>query len=123
MHEKWQMATDFDEHFFGKWAQFRLTVVGGWYTIALSKTYLHYDPYTIKQLSNGKRLVRQRMDFLLLFSNHTRVVLEVDGKQHYSDNGMAKPSLYAEMAAEDRRLRLAGYEIYRFGGFELQGKT
>src|SRR6266699_787006 len=42
------MATDFDEHFFGKWAQFRLTVVGGWYTIALSKTKL---PILQKQLS------------------------------------------------------------------------
>ncbi|GDY69845.1 MULTISPECIES: hypothetical protein [Streptomyces] len=29
------------------------------------------------------------------------------------------PRLYAEMVAKDRRLRLAGYEIYRFGGFEL----
>jgi hypothetical protein len=27
--------------------------------------------------------------------------------------------LYAEMVAEDRRLGLAGYEIYRFGGWEL----
>lgn len=24
------------------------------------------------------------------------------------------------MVAEDRRLRLAGYEVYRFGGHELQ---
>ncbi|GAA5707331.1 hypothetical protein Save01_08194 [Streptomyces avermitilis] len=31
----------------------------------------------------------------------------------------AVPRLYAEMVAKDRRLRLAGYEIYRFGGFEL----
>jgi hypothetical protein len=27
--------------------------------------------------------------------------------------------LYAEMVAEDPLLRLAGYEIYRFGGWEL----
>jgi hypothetical protein len=25
------------------------------------------------------------------------------------------------MAAEDRNLRLQGYEVYRFGGFELTG--
>lgn len=62
------------------------------------------------------------MDFLLLFSNHTRIVLEVDGKQHYSANGIAKPELYAQMVAEDRRIRLQGYEIYRFGGAELQDK-
>jgi len=50
------------------------------------------------------------MDFLLLFSAHERIVLEVDGQQHYSENNMVKPSLYAEMVAEDRRLRLLGYE-------------
>jgi very-short-patch-repair endonuclease len=86
------------------------------------QVYLHYDPKTISQLSGGQRLVRQRMDFLLLFSNHDRVVLEVDGQQHYSVNNIAKPDLYAKMVAEDRRLRLSGYEIYRFGGYELQGE-
>ena len=88
----------------------------------IPQVYLHYDPYTIKQLAEGKpRLPRQRMDFLLLFSNQVRVVIEVDGQQHYAEkNGDASPRLYAEMVAEDRRLRLAGYEIYRFGGYELQ---
>jgi very-short-patch-repair endonuclease len=63
------------------------------------------------------------MDFLMLLSNHIRVILEVDGQQHYSVDGKASPHLYAEMVAEDRRLKLAGYEIYRFGGHELQGET
>ena len=31
----------------------------------------------------------------------------------------ANPRRYAEMVAEDRELRLAGYEVYRFGGVEL----
>ena len=89
----------------------------------IPQVYLHYDPYTISQLSNGKRLARQRMDFLLLFSNHIRVVLEVDGKQHYAEQEQASPQKYAAMVSEDRRLRLAGYEIYRFGGYELQGEA
>lgn len=55
------------------------------------------------------------------FSNRERVVLEVDGQQHYSEDNIPRPDLYAEMVAEDRRLRLAGYEIYRFGGHELFG--
>lgn len=66
------------------------------------------------------------MDFLMLLPNNVRIVLEVDGKQHYSEENeegqyIASPKLYAEMIAEDRRLKLAGYEIYRFGGYELRG--
>jgi AbiJ N-terminal domain 3 len=86
----------------------------------IPQVYLHYDPKTIKELSAGQRLARQRMDFLLLFSPHDRIVIEVDGEQHYSLDRVAKPELYAKMVAEDRRLRLAGYQIYRFGGYELQ---
>ncbi|MEU7004159.1 DUF559 domain-containing protein [Nonomuraea sp. NPDC046570] len=52
-----------------------------------------------------------------------RVVLEVDGQQHYADGmqagATASPRLYSKMAAEDRALRLKGYEVYRFGGHEL----
>ncbi|MGH2638693.1 MAG: hypothetical protein ACRDF4_05345 [Rhabdochlamydiaceae bacterium] len=55
----------------------------------------------------------------MLFSDRNRVVLEVDGKQHYAKGDMASPQEYARMVAEDRKLRLRGYEIYRFGGYEL----
>jgi very-short-patch-repair endonuclease len=84
------------------------------------QVYLHYDPYTIRQLQGKKRLLRQRMDFLLLLSDRTRIVIEVDGKQHYADGDSAKPELYAEMVSEDRKLKLAGYQVYRFGGYELR---
>ncbi|MER5708450.1 hypothetical protein [Streptomyces sp. NPDC002122] len=60
------------------------------------------------------------MDFLLLTPDRSRIVIEVDGVQHYADaTGKASPRLYSEMVAEDRRLRLMGYDIYRFGGHEL----
>lgn len=89
----------------------------------LPQVYLHYDP--ISQKARGKPvLVRQRMDFLMLLRNSVRVVIEVDGKQHYSDaDGKASPQLYAEMVAEDRRIRCLGYEIYRFGGAEFLSDT
>ncbi|GAA3421752.1 hypothetical protein [Streptosporangium vulgare] len=94
----------------------------GWDLPALiPQVYLHYTPYTqkwIQQLGRGK-VIRQRMDFLLLLPHQARVVLEVDGAHHYSKDGRADPRLYAEMVSEDRRLRLAGYEVYRFGGAEL----
>jgi hypothetical protein len=48
----------------------------------LIQVYLHYDPYTRWA---GGTLGRQRMDFLLLLDHRRRVVLEVDGIQHYAD--------------------------------------
>lgn len=92
----------------------------------IPQVYLHFDPAT--QLArravgqSGSPLARQRMDFLILFSSRHRVVLEVDGKQHYANGDTASPTLYSEMVAEDRRLRLSGYEVYRFGGAELMQK-
>jgi very-short-patch-repair endonuclease len=86
----------------------------------IPQVYLHYDPYTIKQLEGERRLIRQRMDFLLLLSDRVRVVIEVDGKHHYAVGEKAEPRLYSEMVGEDRKLKLAGYEVFRFGGYELQ---
>lgn len=89
----------------------------------IPQVYLHFDPATQSARrsagQSGGPLARQRMDFLILFSSRHRVVLEVDGKQHYADGDTASPALYSEMVSEDRRLRLAGYEVYRFGGAEL----
>jgi very-short-patch-repair endonuclease len=87
----------------------------------IPQVYLHYDPYTRDERGRAGPLVRQRMDFLLLFPHRQRIVIEIDGRQHYADgNGYANTSRYAEMVREDRALRLAGYEVYRFGGKELE---
>lgn len=87
----------------------------------IPQVYLHYDPYTVRELAHGpgQTLVRQRMDFLLLLPAGVRIVIEVDGKQHYSVDDRPSPERYAEMVREDRRLRLDGYEVYRFGAHEL----
>ncbi len=86
----------------------------------IPQVYLHYDPYTRAQRRGSGPLPRQRMDFLLLLPHRARVVIECDGKQHYADStGRADPLRYAAMMAEDRDLRLKGYEVYRFGGAEL----
>jgi very-short-patch-repair endonuclease len=83
------------------------------------QVYLHYDPYTIRDQPSGSPLARQRMDFLLLLPGRQRVVIEIDGKHHYANGDTADPQRYATMVAEDRNLRLLGYEVYRFGAFEL----
>ena len=87
----------------------------------IPQVYLHYDPYTRAHHAPGAApLPRQRMDFLLLLPQRIRIVIECDGRQHYADEaGRADSQRYAEMVAEDRELRLRGYEVYRFGGAEL----
>ena len=93
----------------------------------IPQVYLHYDPYhQARYGTSAPPLTRQRMDFLLLLPNRVRVVIEWDGVQHYADDDVlvngrryANPRRYAGMMAEDRTLRLRGYEVYRFGGHEL----
>ncbi len=75
-------------------------------------------------------LARQRMDFMLLFPHGVRVVIECDGVPYYADDPAtpgARPYAgsrrYAEMVVEDRALRLRGYEVYHFGGYELMEGT
>lgn len=94
--------------------------VGGSRPALVPQVYLHYDPKTRKE-RGGKDAIhgRERMDFLLLLPGGVRIVLEVDGQHHYAENGYASPRLYSKMVAEDRALRLKGYEVYRFGGHEL----
>jgi very-short-patch-repair endonuclease len=88
----------------------------------IPQVYLHYDPATVSKLRSRTSFPRQRMDFLLLLPHRARIIIEVDGKQHYStDDGKASPDRYAEMVSADRDLRLLGYEVYRFGGKELVG--
>ena len=89
----------------------------------IPQVYLHYDPYTVKGARSAGPLVRQRMDFLLLLNGGRRVVLEIDGKQHYSDGDRSSPRRYAEMVTEDRRLRLKRYEVVRFGGYEFMAQN
>ena len=61
----------------------------------------------------------------MIFSESQRVVIEIDGIQHYAEaateNGKHYASVdkYAEMVSANRELTLAGYEVYRFGGKEL----
>lgn len=91
---------------------------GGFQLPALvPQVYLHYDPYTKAELGpEGQVLGRQRMDFLMLFPDRSRVVIEIDGRQHYGsgqDYEKADPASYAEMVREDRSLRLRGYEVCR----------
>lgn len=85
----------------------------------IPQVYMHYDPRTASERGARRVLPRQRMDFLLLLGHGARVVVEVDGRHHFANGEVASPSRYAEMAAEDRRLRLQGYEVYRFGAAEF----
>ncbi len=108
-----------EKHFFRKYYNLFKNELGGNLPALIPQVYLHYDPKTISQLNGQKRLERQRIDFLMLLSNRHRIIIEIDGKHHYAHGEIASPKLYSEMIAEDRRMKLAGYDLYRFGGYEL----
>lgn len=112
-----------EKHLFGEYFRSLRPVYGATLPALIPQVYLHYDPMTLKRLratGREKRFPAQRMDFLLLLPNRVRVVLEVDGKQHYSDARGPSPRKYAETVQADRQLRLLGYEVYRFSGYELR---
>lgn len=86
----------------------------------LPQVYVAYDSVCAKDLPNGKTRIRQRIDFLMILPNLKRVIIEIDGRQHYArEDGRADTHRYAEMVRADRDLRLRGYEVYRFGGAEF----
>ena len=94
----------------------------------LPQVYLYYDPKLEKDRIK-KIFEHQRMDFLMIISEHERVVIEIDGVQHYADyvkgnkKHYASVDKYAEMVAAQREMTLAGYDVYRFGGKELYNQT
>jgi len=89
----------------------------------LPEVWLHWDPRTVKERGRDA-LLRFRMDFLLLLPQGVRVVIEVDGKHHYADaTGKADVNRYSQMVKADRELKLAGYEVFRFGALELKTST
>lgn len=104
----------------------------------IPQVYCHYDPKSAA-FRNGVVYVHQRMDFLMLFSGKERVVIEIDGMQHSSNEqemevlsndevqkvkkNIASSKKYAEMVEDDRKLKLYGYNVFRFGGYEfLEGQ-
>ena len=116
------LANDAERSFFRTYCTRYAQAAGSDVPALVPQVYLHYDPYVRSELGDRPgQLKRQRMDFLLLLPRRARVVCEIDGAQHYSDNGVASPRRYAQMVSEDRALRLARYEVYRFGGHELAG--
>ena len=91
------------------------------FPVLLPEVYLHFDPKTLSERGGFEVLKNQRMDFLLLLPNSVRVVIEVDGKQHYATGDNADPKLYSNLMYSTRELQILGYEVYRFGASELQG--
>ena len=92
------------------------------------QVWLYYDPKLQKDRIK-KIFEHQRMDFLMLFSESQRVVIEIDGVQHYAEyvegnkKHYASVDKYADMMAAQREMSLAGYDVYRFGAKELYNLT
>ncbi len=90
---------------------------GSWPAL-LPQFYLRWDPFSGRAVK-----VPQRYDFLLLLPNGVRIVLEIDGIQHYAvkSEGLwnASSDAYRKTVADTRELTLMGYEVYRFAASEL----
>jgi very-short-patch-repair endonuclease len=76
----------------------------------------------MKTLRHRLPLPRQRMDFLLLLPGCQRIVIEVDGKHHFTENDHPSLKVYADMVSADRELRLAGYEILDWANELVRGR-
>ncbi|MGX5830870.1 AbiJ-related protein [Mesorhizobium sp. 43Arga] len=115
------LASAAEKKLFATYFKAYRTALGDALPALLPQVYLHYDPAVVKTLRHRLPLPRQRMDFLLLLPGRQRIVIEVDGKHHFSEGEMPSLKVYSEMVSADRELRLAGYEVYRFGANELVG--
>ena len=115
------LASDAERNLFDTYFKLYRPRLGDALPALIPQVYLHYDPAVVKLLRHRAGLRRQRMDFLLLLPNSQRIVIEVDGSQHFTRDGEPSLAAYSEMLSADRDLRLAGYEIYRFGSNELVG--
>jgi very-short-patch-repair endonuclease len=116
------LASDAERKLFATYFKAYRSVLGETLPALLPQVYLHYDPAVVKTLRHRLPLPRQRMDFLLLLPGRQRVVLEVDGMHHFSEGDHPSLKAYADMVSADRELRLAGYEVFRFGANELVGQ-
>ncbi|MFP8959029.1 hypothetical protein ACLIYP_00365 [Streptomyces nanhaiensis] len=87
----------------------------------LPEVWLHWDPKTVRA-RGAQALLNFRMDFLLLLPHGHRIVLEVDGMHHYTTQGRPDSAKYAANMRGDRDLKLAGYEVFRFGAHELRDR-
>jgi hypothetical protein len=66
----------------------------------LPEVWLHWDPVILKQRGRDA-LLHSRMDFLMLLPGSRRVVIEIDGKQHYAnDDGQADPTRYGNRSPQ-----------------------
>lgn len=115
------LASDAERKLFATYFKAYRSTLGEVLPALLPQVYLHYDPAIVKSLRRRLPLPRQRMDFLMLLPGRERIVIEVDGKHHFSKDDLPLLKVYAEMVSADRELRLAGYEVYRFGANELVG--
>lgn len=96
----------------------------------LPQVYMYYDS-KVQRDRLKKIFDHQCMDFLMIISEGRRIVVELDGIQHYAEDEelklsdrpypvhIASTSRYSSMVSAQRDMTLAGYEVYRFGGKEL----
>jgi hypothetical protein len=79
--------------------------------------YFYNDPLLISRISKNEI---PRMDFLILPAGPQKLVINIDSNQHFADEDKFSPRRYAGMMAADRKLKLSGYQVFRFGATEFK---
>lgn len=115
------LQSDQEKLFFQTYYDEFESVYGDELPVLIPQVYLYFDPKTNKQ--NGGKRVQQRIDFLMLLPGFNRMVFEIDGIQHYSNEKNnefhASRMEYATTMSETRQLQLDGFQVYRFGTYDI----
>lgn len=67
----------------------------------ITQVYLYYDPKTQSQ-RELKIFEHQKMEFMMIISPSQRVVIEIDGQQHYADDEVAPSNKYKHYVSPSR---------------------
>lgn len=80
--------------------------------------------YTTKVKRDSER---QCVDFLLILPGGQKVIIEIDGIQHFSQKSkddekkwIPSEQKYAADRMFDRKMTLKGYKVFRFSNYEIK---
>lgn len=88
--------------------------------------FLFPEVYVQLNSTNNDYENKQRVDFLIVLPNNRKVIIEIDGIDHYAEKidgkWIASMKKYTTDRKFDRKMSQLGYTIYRFSNSEIEDK-